>query len=170
MAFSSGFFDAKNRDRVYTAENFTEYLSSLICNGILDTYGDCFAVSANNSLSVTVGTGKAWINGHYFTNDSRHTVDLSPYASSNQYVAIGICCDLAARECSMVVRAGATIPVFTDTDSQTYLTFAAVHLPAGGGAIIASDILDLREDESRCGYVKCILGKCGITNLLAKLE
>jgi len=39
MAFSCGFFDANNRDRVYKAENFTAYLSSLICNGILDTYG-----------------------------------------------------------------------------------------------------------------------------------
>ena len=29
MAFSFGFFDSKNLDRVYTAENFTEYLSSI---------------------------------------------------------------------------------------------------------------------------------------------
>ena len=42
MAFSYGFFNAKNLDRVYTAEDFTSYLSSLICNGILDTYGDNF--------------------------------------------------------------------------------------------------------------------------------
>lgn len=35
MAFSYGFFNTKNLDRVYTAEDFTTYLSSLICNGIL---------------------------------------------------------------------------------------------------------------------------------------
>lgn len=58
MAFSYGFFDAKDRDRVYTAEHFTSYLSSLICNGILDTYGDCFAVTANNNLTVTIGQAK----------------------------------------------------------------------------------------------------------------
>ena len=52
MAFSYGFFNAKNLDRVYTAEDFTSYLSSLICNGILDTYGDNFSVTASGNLSV----------------------------------------------------------------------------------------------------------------------
>lgn len=171
MAFSYGFFDSKNRDRVYTAENFTAYLSSLICNGVLDTYGDCFAVTANNNLTVTIGKGKAWINGHYFNNDAPYTLDLSSYvnAASNTYVTIGICCDTAARECSLVVRSGASIPELTNTTSQVYLTLAAVYLPAGTGTIISSDIEDFRENESKCGYVKCILGKCGISSLLAKI-
>ena len=60
MAFSYGFFNAQNLDRVYTAEDFTAYLSSLICNGILDTYRQCFAPTVKN-LSVTFGTGKAWM-------------------------------------------------------------------------------------------------------------
>jgi len=172
MAFSYGFFDAHNRDRVYTAENFTAYLSSLICNGILDTYGDCFAVTANNNLTVTVGTGKAWLNGHYFNNDEPHTLDLSSHvdASANRYVAIGICCDTASRECSLVVRSGVVVPNLTSSEEQTYLTIAAVYLPAGTGSVIASDITDYRGDESKCGYVKCILGKCGISDLVKRLN
>jgi len=175
MSFSCGFFDAKDRDRVYTAESFTSYLSSLICNGVLDTYGNCFAVTANNNLSVTVGTGKAWLNGHYFTSDAPHTLNLSSYvdASLNKFVAVGICCDTAARECSLVVRAGAAaqspgIPALTSIGAQTYLTLAAVYLPAGVNAIIADDITDFREDESKCGYVKCILGKCGVSDLVER--
>lgn len=172
MSFSYGFFDAKNRDRVYTAENFTAYLSSLICNGILDSYGDCFAVTANNNLTVTVGTGKAWLGGHYFNSDSPHTVDLSSHvnASANRYVAIGICCDTAARECSLVVRAGAAVPNLTSFGEQIYLTLATVYLPAGTSSVISADITDCREDESKCGYVKCILGKCGVSDLLGRLD
>ena len=79
MAFSYGFFNAKNLDRVYTAEDFTSYLSSLICNGILDTYGDNFSVTAGNNLSVVIGTGKSWIGGHYFINDMAYTLDLGQY-------------------------------------------------------------------------------------------
>ena len=92
MAFSYGFFNAKNMDRVYTAEDFTGYLSSIICNGIFDTYGDCFSVTATDGLSVQIGTGKAWINGHYFTSDSAYTLDLSKYVdeSLSRYVTIGI--------------------------------------------------------------------------------
>ena len=33
MAFSYGFFNAKNLDRTYTAENFNDYLGSIICDG-----------------------------------------------------------------------------------------------------------------------------------------
>ena len=58
MAFSCGFFNSKGLDRTYTAENFTEYLSSIICNGILDTYGQMFRLTAASSgLKVTLGTG-----------------------------------------------------------------------------------------------------------------
>ncbi len=80
MAFSCGFFNSKGLDRTYTAEDFTAYLSSIICNGILDTYGQNFKLTAANSgLGVVLGTGKAWINGHYFINDSRYVIDLTSY-------------------------------------------------------------------------------------------
>ena len=78
MAFSCGFFNSKGLDRTYTAENFCDYLGSIICNGILDTYGQMFRLTAASSgLKVILGTGKAWIDGHYFVNDSRYTIDLT---------------------------------------------------------------------------------------------
>ena len=75
MAFSCGFFNSKGLDRTYTAENFCDYLGSIICNGILDRYGQCFKLTAaDTGLKVRLGTGKAWIDGHYFVNDSRYTI------------------------------------------------------------------------------------------------
>lgn len=60
MAFSFGFFNSKGLDRTYTAENFCDYLGSLICNGIQDNYGECFKLTAAPSgLKVIVGRGKA---------------------------------------------------------------------------------------------------------------
>ncbi|MBO5319733.1 MAG: leucine-rich repeat domain-containing protein, partial [Ruminococcus sp.] len=103
MAFSSGFFNSKGLDRTYTAENFCDYLGSIICNGIQDNYGDCFAITANGDLTVTIGSGKAWINGHYFINDSVYTLDLSRYVdeSLSKYLIIGIYCDTSdsVRKC-----------------------------------------------------------------------
>ena len=81
MAFSCGFFNSKGLDRTYTAENFCDYLGSIICNGILDTYGNCFKLTAGSGLSVTLGTGKAWIDGHYLINDAPYNIDLSQYRS-----------------------------------------------------------------------------------------
>ena len=92
MGFSFGFFNAKNMDRTYTAEDFTSYLSSIICNGVFDTYGDCFSVTVGNGTQIVIGTGKAWIGGHYFINDMAYTLDLRQYVdeSLSRYVTIGI--------------------------------------------------------------------------------
>ncbi len=179
MAFSYGFFNAKNLDRVYTAEDFTSYLSSLICNGILDTYGDNFSVTSNSNLSVVIGTGKAWIGGHYFINDMAYTLDLRQYVdeSLSRYVTIGISCDVSdsVRACKLEVKSGTaatspSVPAFENTDTKTYLTLASVRLNGGITSISQSNIKDYRSDEKKCGYVKCILGKCKVSEILAALD
>jgi hypothetical protein len=175
MSFSYGFFNAKNLDRVYTAEDFTAYLSSLICNGILDTYRQCFAPTVKN-LAVTFGTGKAWINGHYLISDTLHTVDCASYVdeSLDRYVVIALFCDLSTRTCGLRIQPGIAatepvIPSFTNNNVTTYLTLAAVRLRAGATELTAEDVIDYREDESKCGYCKCILGKCKVTEMLVKM-
>lgn len=179
MAFSYGFFNAKNLDRVYTAEDFTGYLSSIICDGVLDTYGDCFSCAAGDGISVSIGTGKAWIRGHYFTSDTKYSIDLQQYAdeSLSRYVTIGISCDLGdnARMCAIEVKSGTPasepeIPVFENTDTKTYLTLATVYIRGGANSISQSDITDYRDDGEKCGYVKCILGKCKVTEMLEEME
>lgn len=175
MATSYGFFDAKNLDRVYTAEDFNKYLSGLICNGIFDTYGECFRVTSNNNLTVTVGTGKAWIDGHYFMSDTPLVLDLSGYVrAAVTYVLIGISCDTAenARECKFEYFAvtGGSNPSFIDSETKKFLTLAEIRLSAGATSISQSDITDHRENTSRCGYVKCILGKCKVSEILSKLD
>ncbi len=175
MSFSFGFFNAKNMDRAYTAEDFTGYLSSIICNGVFDTYGDCFSVTAGSGTNVIIGTGKAWIDGHYFINDTPYTLDLTKYVdeSLSRYVTIGISCDVSenVRACKLEVKSGTAattpaIPVFEDTASKKHLTLAAVYLKGGAKSITAGNIRDMREDERKCGYVKCVLGKCRVSEML----
>lgn len=179
MSFSFGFFNAKNMDRTYTAEDFTNYLSSIICNGVFDTYGDCFSVTAGSGTSVVIGTGKAWIDGHYFINDTPYTLDLTKYVdeSLSRYVTIGISCDVSenVRACKLEVKSGTatttpTIPVFENTASKKYLTIAAVFLKGGTKTITNENIFDMRENESKCGYVKCVLGKCRVSEILMALS
>ena len=179
MSFSYGFFNAKNMDRTYTAEDFTGYLSSIICNGVFDTYGDCFSVTAGNGTSVVIGTGKAWIDGHYFINDTPYTLDLSKYVdeSLSRYVTIGISCDVSenVRACKLEVKSGTAatspaIPTFENTASKRFLTIAAVFLKGGTKTIANDNIFDIREDENKCGYVKCVLGKCRVSEILMALS
>ena len=179
MSFSFGFFNAKNMDRTYTAEDFTGYLSSIICNGVFDTYGDCFSVTAGSGTKVIIGTGKAWIDGHYFINDTAYTLDLTKYVdeSLSRYITIGISCDVSenVRACKLEVKSGTAsttpaIPAFEDTASKKFLTIAAVFLKGGVKSIADSNIRDMREDEKKCGYVKCVLGKCRVSEIRMALS
>ena len=179
MAFSYGFFNAKNLDRVYTAEHFTSYLSSIICDGIQDTYGECFSITPAGGFQLRIGSGKAWIQGHYFQNDNGYILDLSQYADSSlpRYVTVGISCDTqeSVRSVQIEVLAGTPavapfIPSFSDNDTKTTLTLCQVRVNGGSSGITASNITDCREDEELCGYCRCILGKCKVTEMLTKME
>lgn len=174
-----GFFNCADgtEDRVYTAENFTGYLSAIICDGILDTWGDCFSLSCSDT-SLTIGTGYAWIGGHYAILAQPQVIDVSVYADTglSRMIAVGISCDTASsvRACSFEVAAGlagsSDKPAFTGTDTKKYLMLCYIKLAAGG---VIDSLQDVRNDETLCGYCKCILGKCGVTVLqeqMAALE
>ena len=179
MAFSSGFFNSKGLDRTYTAENFCDYLGSIICNGIQDNYGDCFKLTAASSgLKVTVSRGKAWINGHYFINDARYSIDLSSYQDESLPRYVGICIYLDTTEAVRSV----TLKLFTGTPAESpqlpsipqdadhvRLLMYAVRLNPGAESLTERDWYDYREDRNVCGYCRCILGKCKVTDMLAQL-
>ena len=178
MAFSYGFFNAKNLDRVYTAEHFTSYLSSMICDGIQDTYGECFSITPTGGFQIRIGSGKAWIQGHYFQNDNGYILDLSQYADSSlpRYVTVGISCDTqeSVRSVQIEVLAGTPavapfIPSFSNNDTKTTLTLCQVRVNGGSSGITASNITDCRDDEELCGYCRCILGKCRVTEMLSEM-
>ncbi|MCM1220993.1 MAG: leucine-rich repeat domain-containing protein [Lachnospiraceae bacterium] len=179
MGFSYGFFNSNGLDRTYTAENFCDYLGSLICNGIQDNYGDCFSLTASGGLSVTIGTGKAWINGHYFINDTPHTVDLSGYQdlSLPRYVSVSIVCDTSddVRDVHIEITAGtpAVEPEtvdFNDIPQKTRLRLYNIRLNPSATSLSDYDWFDHRNDENICGYVKCILGKCRITEVINEFQ
>ena len=145
MAFSSGFFNSKNLDRTYTAENFNDYLSSIICNGILDTYGQMFKLTAASSgLKVNLGTGKAWINGHYFINDARYSIDLSSYQDESlpRYVGIALYLDTteAVRSVTLKLFPGTPaespqLPSIPQDEDHVRLLMYAVRLNPGAESL-----------------------------------
>ena len=179
MAFSSGFFNSKNLDRTYTAENFCDYLGSIICNGILDTYGQCFSLTAASSgMKVILGTGKAWINGHYFINDARYSIDLTEYMDESlpRYVGIAIYLDTTESVRSVTLKLfpgtpaeSPSLPSIPQDADHVRLLMYAVRLNPGATSLTERDWYDYREDSNVCGYCKCILGKCQVSVMQAQL-
>lgn len=172
MAFHYGFFDSKSLDRTYTAENFTQYLSTMVCDGIQDNFGGKFAATAADGVSISLASGKAWLDGHYFLSDSPYVLDLSEYVdeSLDRIVSLFIVCSVAESErmCWIETVAGtpgdATPPSFTPTTGQAFFRIYDIKLPAGTTQLSASDITD-----RRTAWCECILGKCGVTELRAEV-
>lgn len=67
MALEYGFYNAELKngefDRTYDAEDFGEIFDGMITDGVFKGYGSEFKMTKTGSATISVGTGKAWLNG-----------------------------------------------------------------------------------------------------------
>lgn len=72
MSFTYGFYNSVNHDRVYDALQLSSIFDGIIADGVYETQGQKFMVTASDpaSMVVTVGTGRAWFHHTWSLNDS----------------------------------------------------------------------------------------------------
>lgn len=77
MAITSGFYNALNHDRQYEATQIGSIFDGIIEDGIYETIGQKFMVTASgNGLVVNVGTGRAWFNHTWTLNDAILPIEM----------------------------------------------------------------------------------------------
>lgn len=163
MAITYGFFNAQKignvYDRTYDADNFAEFFSSLIGNGVSAAIEDCFKVSASSGMSVSVAPGFAWIKGHYMKSDAIETKTLSSAPSSGSRIdAVVLQLDESSRDIKLVVLEGTSgvspsIPVLTRTAEKYEIMLAYITVSAGTSSLTASNIMDTRSNTEYCGLL-----------------
>lgn len=178
--FTSGFFNSVNSDRRYNAEQMSAIFDGLISNGIFDTIGDHFQVSPGDGLTVTVGTGRAWLNQTWSYNDSLYPLALSaasPSLSRKDLVCIKVDKSNAVRANSIVLIEGtpASSPVEpTVTDDATngiyYHKLAAVTVPAGATSISAANIYNYIGLSTGTPYVTGIVSTTAVDELWSQWD
>lgn len=108
-----------------------------------------------------------------------YTVDLSGYQDSSlpRYIAVSIVCDTSenVRDVHIEITAGnpdeyPALPDFPQNEEQSRLILYGIRLNVGAVSLTEIDWYDYREDEQMCGYVKCILGKCRITDVINEFQ
>ena len=70
MALTSGFFNSVSGDRRYDAVQMASIFDGIIQDGVYQSIGNTFAVTANGTLTVNVGTGRAWFDHTWTKNDA----------------------------------------------------------------------------------------------------
>lgn len=88
MAFTFGFYNSLNHDRVYDSLSISKIFDGLITDGIYGTIGDCFKVRVSSG-NIIVGSGRAWFDHTWNLNDSDMTLTGDPaHATMDRWDAI----------------------------------------------------------------------------------
>ena len=161
MAWTSGFFNSVNGDRLYNADQMSRIFEGLITDGVYESVANKLAVQPNSGMTIQIATGRGWFGRHWVNNDSEYklTVDQSDVIL-NRYVAVVIKVDDtdAVRDAVPYLKYSdyATTPVkptMTRTETVKEYCLAYIYIKAGATAITASDIEDTRQDTNLCGWV-----------------
>lgn len=75
MSFTYGFYNSLNHDRVYDATTMGQLFDGLINDGVYDSIGEKFMVTAAEGMRVNVGSGRAWFNRTWSFNDTVYPIE-----------------------------------------------------------------------------------------------
>ena len=157
----SGFFNALftngEYDRKYNANDYCDNLAVVISNGVLRSVYDDLKVSAAGMV-VTVGVGRAWINGHYYFNDTPYSfAAVSAPIGGTRYdrVFLRLNKSLAVRGVSLVYQQGeaSNSPTAPEPvrDGDIYdIVLADIYVGTNATSVT---VTDRRDDPDLCGWV-----------------
>ena len=153
------FFNSINGDRRYKAEEWADYFSSFIGNGMFGYASDNLLVSAVSGMTIAIGAGKAWINGYFYHNtESLSTTLATADGVLNRIDRVVLRWSLTARSIAVAVKQGvaASTPVAPtlQRDADVYeLALADVLVGKGVLLVLQSNITDQRLNSALCGLV-----------------
>lgn len=173
MAETSGFFDAvydefkKEYDLEYVAEQFANYFSMFIKNGVFGSPTNQLRVASGDGMTVVIMEGNAFISGYWYNNDEELSLSISSNTgSSDRTDSIILRLDHSERKISALYMEDSTDVIRTDTYYDLKLAEITVH--SGASQISDSDIKDTRTDESVCGFVTQLLNVQTTEDLFAQ--
>lgn len=173
MAWTYGFFNSVNGDRLYNAQQMSEIFEGLITDGVYENVGNKMAVQPNNGMTIQIATGRGWFGKHWVNNDSEYTLTLSTSdVILNRYVAVCIKVDETdtVRSATPYLKysefaSSPTKPAMTRTENVKEYCLAYIYQKAGATAITAGDIEDTRPNQALCGWVTGLIEQLSTATL-----
>lgn len=167
MAQHSGFFNALNSegsyDRRYNADDYTSNLAAIISTGVRRSGDNELQVTASG-LTLTVNSGRAWIDGRWYYNDTPLSIaTVTPPTgtlSRRDGVYLHADSNLSVRNINLVYRTGTPSAAPTAPacirDGGIYEIMLASVLVAPGAETVT--VIDKRSDASVCGWITSPIG------------
>lgn len=161
MAWTNGFHNSVNQDRMYNADQMSSIFNGLISDGVYQSVGKKLAVEPNEGLTIQINSGRGWFNGRWVNNSTPYLLTLAEAdVTLNRYAAICVRGDntdaVRATEPYVKYSEFATDPIKPEMERSENIKeycLAYVFISAKATEILASDIEDTRQDKELCGWV-----------------
>lgn len=178
MAWTSGFFNSVNGDRLYNADQMSRIFEGLITDGVYASVGNKLAVQAGSGMTIKIATGRGWFGRHWVNNDTEYILTLeNSDVILNRYAAVCIKVDDtdAVRDAVPYLKYSdfATTPVkptMTRTELVKEYCLAYVYIKAGATAITTANIEDTRGNNALCGWVTGLIEQLNTATLFSQWE
>lgn len=177
MALTYGFFNSVNHDRTYDAVQMSSIFDGIIEDGVFQTIGSRFAVSATSGMGITVGSGRAWFDHTWTYNDSALSLTV-PAASALlpriDAVVLEINSDVSVRANSIKIVSGTAAstpvkPTMANTSTLHQHPLAYIKVGKGTTSITQANITNA-VGTSECPFVTGPLETMQIDQIVAQWE
>lgn len=178
MAVSSGFYNSVDGDRKYNALQMSSIFDGIIEDGVYNSIGDKFSVTAGEGNQVIVGTGRAWFNHTWTLNDADYPLNIDQSeVVLNRYdaIVIEVNSSNAVRGNSIKIVKGTpgsspAKPKLANGENNIWQhPIAYIYVPAGSSSISQSNI-EYMVGKSECPFVVAAVQSVDIDALVAQWQ
>lgn len=178
MAITYGFFNSKNGDRKYNADDIGKYFDKLITSGVYANPSSNLQVIEATGMTVNVSPGRAMLDCHWLNNDANYLLQIeSADVILDRIDAVVMKLDLndSVRNISIVVKKGVAssnpvAPAMIRNDFIKEWCLAEIKVNKLATKITQSDIRDTRADTTVCGWVTGLIEQVDTSTLLLQWE
>lgn len=176
MAVTYGFFNSLNSDRLYNADQMSNYFKGLITDGVYESVDDAMIVKTTTGMDITIGKGRAIIDCKWINADAPVEMTLNnAHVTLNRYTAICIHLSVGDRLIEFVAIDGTnattpTKPVPENTTTDKYLVLAYIYVGAGVTSLSQANITDTRADTNICGWVTGLITQVDTSELFLQWQ
>ena len=102
-----GFFNSESGDRVYNADDFSNFFNGVIGDGIFKKVGQAFETSISSDGKIIVGSGRAMVKNKWIENTANESLDpLTPEESTTRTDSVILRCDMVSRLIELAIKKG----------------------------------------------------------------
>ena len=177
MAKKYGFFNSKNGDRKYNADDLDMVTKKLVSNsGVLSNPATNLQVIAGSNMSVIIKGGFAIVDNKYFEMDADEEIQIeSADVILDRIDTIVLRKDINTRDVDYVYKVGAPavnpIRKELERNNTAYeILLCEIYVRKQATQISQSDITDTRLDTNVCGVITGLISQVDTSELYTQYE